>query len=76
MYVENKNYIFWPINCHRTILSFGVIGSKGVFNNNPTTTQFEAAYKQSQVPTEITGPRTGNITNPEYLPILSCGSGQ
>lgn len=57
-------------------LFFGAIRSKGGYNNNPTARQFESAYKRLLIHTEVTGPQSGNITNPENLLILTCSSGQ
>nr|CAH7721060.1 unnamed protein product [Callosobruchus chinensis] len=57
-------------------LFFGAIRGKGGFNNNPSVRHFESAYKRLLIHTEVTGPRTGNITVDDRLTILSCGSGR
>ncbi|VEN44792.1 unnamed protein product [Callosobruchus maculatus] len=57
-------------------LFFGAIRGKGGFNNNPSARHFESAYKRLLIHTEVTGPKTGNITVSDRLTILSCGSGR
>lgn len=41
-------------------LFFGAIRSRGGFNNNPTSRQFEAAYKRLLIQSEISAGNRGN----------------
>lgn len=56
-------------------LFFGAIGSRGGFNNNPTSRQFEAAYKRLLIQSEISAGNRGNAISLEEISILACSSG-
>ena len=56
-------------------LFFGCIRAKGGFNNNPTARQFVASYKRLLVRHEIET-STGNCSELQHVPILSCNNAQ
>jgi len=43
-------------------------------NNNPTVTQFKAAFKRLFIRAEIKGATTGNCIALDYIPILNATS--
>lgn len=53
---------------------FGCIRAFGRQNNNPTVTQFKAAFKRLLIKAEIKGATTGNCIALDYIPILSATS--
>lgn len=75
--VETKYISFiltYKISQDHLELFFGAIRSKGGYNNNPTVRQYQAAYKQLLVHTQICAPNTGNTINLEEITILTCSS--
>jgi len=54
---------------------FSAVRARGGFSNNPTAAQFEAAYKQLIIHTEImTCSEGANCMNIDLIPILSISS--
>lgn len=53
---------------------FSAITAKGGFNNNPTTMQFEAAYKKLLIHTELKTSEGANCTTLDNTTILSVSS--
>lgn len=50
---------------------FGIIRSKGGFNDNPNVVQFKSAYKKILVRTELKAIETGNCVSLEQISILT-----
>lgn len=55
---------------------FGCIRAFGRQNNNPTVTQFKAAFKRLLIRAEIKGATTGNCIALDDIPILNATSAQ
>lgn len=53
---------------------FGAIRAKGGFNNNPTVSQFEAAYKSILINTEVKCPSSANAMALDNTSILCVSS--
>lgn len=68
-----KYLLTYKISQDHLELFFGAIRSKGGHNNNPTSRQFEAAYKRLIIHTELVSVK-GNVSELEKIFILSCGN--
>jgi len=67
-------FLTYKVSQDHLELLFSNIRSMGGFNNNPTPTQFEAAYKRLIVHVELKVSSQANCTVQDYTPILTVSS--